>query len=173
MKRFRVSPIVSASLVVGTALGSLIASASAADPIQPPKAGPSERQFLVQCVVSGSKDKKAPPLSRPYILVSENQEAKLLVGGTQVALPGTGTLESLDTGLSVQVKVSTLDANKVQLDLSLAMNDLKPGDKKKVTLIGRSVRDIEVVKLGEPVHLDLGDDPRSVEVTVTPVSPSR
>jgi len=137
-----------------------------ADTVQATKDSVTVRQYLVSCVVSAAKTDKSHPLSHPYILVTENQEADLLLGQTEVTLPGTKTLDALNTGLALRFKIIGVERDNVQLDSTVTLNNLKAGDKAKVTILGRSTRTIEVVKLGVPVHLELDGD-GSVDLTIT------
>jgi hypothetical protein len=67
--------------------------------------------------------------------------------------------------LNLDVKVVAVAGDKVRLDLSLAINALKPTGKDKIRIIGHTLREFEVAKIGKRIHLSLDDDSRSVYLT--------
>jgi Flp pilus assembly secretin CpaC len=133
------------------------------------------RCFLLACTVYQTGENGTRKiLAQPNLVTRDGQEASFLSGGQRpVPGPESQSIEFVDFGLSFRVKVNTMPEDQVRLDASVEVKELKPDPKERIRVSGRSVRTIEVVKLGKVVRLSL--DPKGgretfLEIKIEPIS---
>jgi RNA polymerase sigma factor (sigma-70 family) len=102
---------------------------------------------------------KGKLVAAPHLVVPEGTEGQFLSGG-QVAVgrDGKGSIELLDVGVVVRVKVFGIGDGRMRVDTVLEKTELNGADEKGSQIRGNIIRSIARVKLGESVSLIDKDD---------------
>jgi Flp pilus assembly secretin CpaC len=136
----------------------------------PPEAKNGERQLVFRCkVVEVGDDGQKRRLSEPTLVTMAGQTASVLTGGEATVEgfnpEGQKVAEFEPLGLQLELRGDRAQARKIRLHALLAVSQLdKETRRDDARIPGRFVRVVEMVRLGEAVHLALKDDEERVRV---------